>query len=194
MGIHEGFRLGVRQETVSSWNTCLVKCRKLCSFSQVPSPCLKLFLEIQVNHGVSIIRGHCIFVLAHRRTESFFFIWTFPFSQKYQYTPPKLTCHLKRDNFKGNCTESNHQFSGDLLVFRGYFLVAISRIPKAGANTTATGRTMLDSARDLFTRSSIGGTSYKAGRRDDFWVFFLARVFHKKYRPWVWPSFSLILQ
>jgi len=31
----------------------------------------------------------------------------------------------------------------------------------AGANTTATGRTMLDSARDLFTRSSIGGTSYK---------------------------------
>ena len=36
-------------------------------------------------------------------------------------TPRKLTCPLKRDHFilKGNLLSSNHQCSGDMLVFKG---------------------------------------------------------------------------
>ena len=61
-----------------------------------------------------------------------------------------------------------------------YFFVGSHRnglllhvFPKAGANTTATGRSMEDSARDLFTRSSISGINYQVAEDEMTCVFFL---------------------
>ncbi len=47
--------------------------------------------------------------------DTFTYIWL----QLNLERPRKLTCHLKRDHFKGGITSSNHQFSGDMLVFQG---------------------------------------------------------------------------
>ena len=46
-------------------------------------------------------------------------------SQENQVPPSKLTFHLKRDQFipfKKNMSSSNHQFSADILVFRGVLI------------------------------------------------------------------------